>query len=750
MRSKRPRRVSVEERRVYLARVGSDAKWRRPTEGTARAVWAMLEEWPPCPLADLMPKGRKLDGETYDQAALIAKQSLVVALDCAITNGDARVAREGRFTKKRFTKNVLFDALAPLWSRQYRKARRRGAKTAYDMRPETVEKTLRELVVAGIRFDTLWGVVTGDWSRSGKWRSPLNPLFSTRVAWSQKGHPSGYYIVNRDSGALRDFETIVESDGQFRRHRPQWPLLLDTEWEHVRRRSVRQEVCAEQPYNVVTLGEGSERVLSILEGARVQFNVEVFRDDYETLRDYLKIHPRPSTDRQVRNYRKLRSFLSTYRRVYRQTGGIPIETIWEWDQPPLRLPRVVWIHSRFFRGKNRRYHAANFWPEHVHKNFRERWFSLAVHVPEQDFVEPGDGPYEPEEHVIIEAHTAPGRYIERDIAASQIQTLAVFLGLRRLERLASSSTLPFKAWLARRLWAQHRRTPGGLLAEGYKGPKDDRLIAFVKQHLMRFYGGDLAEIIRECRKDEERFGPGWRTSRGIWAKATIKPGTKTVKLAKSGVSEAVDRATEFFVKLPPWINTLEEFLEACRTLAEKGADGVVFHDPLDGTEIRWNHAQRGIARVGHEKLEVRLPGKGNAGTKAGFVPLPAGTIDRAALRRFLAPCLTHLLDATFSSMVLEGLHQEGITDVIALHDAWLVPKRLPDTGGSSAGLDGRAALGYAIKTAGEPWLRSLGAVYDDLIAHLGTDPTFGPFVKEIRARWHARVEDKNWPKLLSV
>ena len=148
-------------------------------------------------------------------------------------------------------------------------------------------------------------------------------------------------------------------------------------------------------------------------------------------------------------------------------------------------------------------------------------------------------------------------------------------------------------------------------------------------------------------------------------------------LTRSGVSAAVDRATEFFVKLPPWIDTLETFLEACRTLAEKTADGVVFHDPLDGAEVRWHHAKRGTNRVGHDKIAVRPSGED---TKRGFVPLPVGTIDRPTLKRFIAPCFTHMLDAYFSSLVLGELRATGgITEIVALHDAWLLPETLPES-----------------------------------------------------------------------
>lgn len=723
--------VSAEERAAVRARLGSDLACGRPTESTAGAVWTLLEDTLPLQLDDLIPKrgkGTRPVGPEYEQDVRIAKQSLVLALDCAIATGDRG---------EMLTKNVLFDALAPRWSRRYRRARRRGARVSYDMRTATVECALRELLAVGVRFDTLWTLVSGGWSR--------NPLFSVRRV-SKNGHPLGYSVDVTGSSALRDFEDAVETDGQYRRRRQKYPLLLAEDWTPRRRRMIHQKVCAERPYNIVNLGEGSERVLSILEGTQVQFNVEIFRDDYETLSAYLDSGHRPSTQTQRRNYRNLTAFLASYRRLYRQTETITVETLDDLEGPPIPLPRRPWIRSRFFRALNRRYHAMNFWPERVHKDFRERWFSLAVHVPEQDYVEPGDGPNEPEEHVVVEAHTAPGRYVERDIVTSQIQTLSVFLGIDDLERLAASERPTLKEWLADRLWTLHLATPGGLLADGYKGPQDHRLIAFAKKHLMRFYGADLSKLIRECGKDPEKYGPGWRTTRGLWSKLTIKPGTRTVTLAKSGVGEAVERATTFFVNLPPWIDTLETFLAACRALAEKTVEGVTFHDPLDGAEVRWHHAQRGTDRVGHDQIEVRPPGKG---IQQGFVPLPAGTIDRPALKRFVAPCLTHMLDAYFSSLVLERLQAAGITDVVALHDAWLVPETLPVPGEPTAILSGNAVLKYTVEAAGEPWLVGLGDIYDRLVSDLGDDLTFGPFVREIQARWRARVDAKHWPRFLS-
>jgi hypothetical protein len=719
-------------------------------------------------------------GEAYDRAVLVAQQSLVVALDAAITSADQSA---------KLTRNTLFDALARRWSPSYRRARRRGARISYDMTKATIEGAQRELL-AVVRFDTLWRIVAGAWSQrsrtDGQPGGALNPLFWVSRA-SGEGHARGFRVHARlGSPALEAFEAMVERDGQYRRQQKR-PLLFAEDdavaeqlWKP-RKRPVRHETCAEQRYNVVNLGDRSERVLSILEGTWVQFNVEEVRADYEaaltalekskldrderrTIGDALRsgAEVTDAQREQLREHRRLRAFVSGYRRVYRQTELIPVETDEipyefgdHWDSFAISRPRRVWIRSHFFRGLNRRYHAANFWPERTPKQYRDRWFSFMVHVPgyvAHVGIDPAE-PFASEEFVSVSADFVPGAYVERDVATSQIQTLAVFLGDTELERLAASERPTLKQWLAERAWTQHR----DLLADGYEGPDDPRLVSFIKAHLNYFYGGDIAGIIRKCRRDAQTYGPGWRTSRGIWARPAIKPGTKHVVLARGGVGEATDRAVQFLTGLPAWADTLETFLAACRVIAEKGATsgaGVVFPDPLDGSEIQWNPAQRGTTRVGHDEIEIRpwgkdtnVPGK----RKPVFVPLLPGTVDLSELQRMVAPCLTHTLDAYFSSLVLEQLQAQGVRDVVALHDAWLVPATVAvgDPDRPEAARDGRQELGRAIAAAGEPWLRGLDGVYDWLVAQLGDDPTFGEFVHGVRTRWRDRVDAKKWPGFLA-
>jgi hypothetical protein len=657
--------VSARERRAYLARLGSDAKWGRPAEKTARAVWDLLKDQLPYPLPDFLPRSKskaRPSGLEYDQSVLIAKQSFVVALDCAVQAGDRGAM---------LTQNLLLDALAKSWSVRFRRARRKGARTLYDVRPETAKCVWRDLLDAGIRVETLWDVVAGEWSQQG-----INPLFLVSRVKGRK-HALGWRVeVRADSVTLRAFGGAVQEDRQYRRP-GQRRLLFAEDWKP-RPRRVRQKVCAERPFNVVNLGPGSESVLALLELTRLKFNVEVFRDDYETIVQYADEHP-PSTSPQGRGYRKLRAFVSAYRRVYQETDGIPLEVVErgdDFDDPYRREPMsgYRWIRSRFSRALNRRFHAENFWLDTIHKVFRDRWFGIRVDVPDDEYVVPGPGPHEPPELITTAGGPAHGRFVERDISSSQTQILAVLLGLHELEALATSTRPKFKEWLAQRLWTLHEKTPGGLLADGYTGAADARLVAFVKEHWMRrMYGGELQQIIWDLGKERRTYGPGWRTSRGLRAKREDAMEDGEVVTLPSGIGEAETCAEAFLEALPPWADEVETFLSMCNHLAYVYDQGVVFHDPLDGVEVRWHHAQRGETRLpfGHYKIEVHPPG---VNAREVFWPLPPGTVNRRELGQFIPPCLIQMLDAFFSGLVVTGLHAEGVGDVVAVHDGWFVPE----------------------------------------------------------------------------
>src|SRR5262249_40695936 len=161
------------------------------------------------------------------------------------------------------------------------------------------------------------------------------------------------------------------------------------------------------------------------------------------------------------------------RGVYEQTAGLSKAPDRWWlvagnlEQTPGDRGYIE-IRSRFFRALNRRFHAADFWPEHVPVEFRERWFGLAPIV----------APFYAGEQLTQEERFVNDQlaavFVERDISSSQTQLLAAFLGLVDLEELAGRKDPKFKTYLAERLWALHERDHD-VLKDGYSGPHDARL-----------------------------------------------------------------------------------------------------------------------------------------------------------------------------------------------------------------------------------------------------------------------------------
>src|SRR5215813_9787804 len=93
------------------------------------------------------------------------------------------------------------------------------------------------------------------------------------------------------------------------------------------------------------------------------------------------------------------------------------------------------------------------------------------------------------------------------------------------------------------------------------------------------------------------------------------------------------------------------------------------------------------------ELFLSLPGRRGGQAFRANVPNDAGDypVNSRKLRDIVAPCLVHRLDAFFAGLVVEGLAARGVTDVVALHDCWLVRSEHEHT------------LGQVIEEIGEPW-----------------------------------------------
>ena len=129
----------------------------------------------------------------------------------------------------------------------------------------------------------------------------------------------------------------------------------------------------------------------------------------------------------------------------------------------------------------------------------------------------------------------------------------------------------------------------------------------------------------------------------------------------------------------------------------------------------------------------------------------------------LAPCLVHMLDAYFSSLVMAKLHETGVRDFVGIHDCWLVSKGIRigdevidgDVSAHSPRLQRTLLdLGF-LPAAFVPGMvfhqtaRWDGPVYESLTRYLKDHPKWGTFVRAIRAQWERRVGVEPLPTFAS-
>lgn len=716
-----------------------DRGWRRPTVETAERIWALLV---PADLdikiSDLLPDYEWLRPNEVDDLGRQAMQALVVALDAARLAGDA-----GRM----LTTNTVFDALAATWSDHYRACVETGrAAVSYDMKKTTVRATWRDLLRNGIRLDAFVATV----SRG------CPGLYSTKRI-STRGRT---VTVETGSPALEDFLKTVDADPNYRRPGTRSRLLLAAEPLPPRRRA--RQVAAEWAYNVVETGKRSDELIRRLEAARVYLDVLAFMKDAtrleqrrnglrETLWDRFGVDATRSSARPRGAGRRSplqwgmkhvqRADIPTVRALYEQYQSangqfLQIKDIREQLQRLGAAGRVtgdsVEIRSGFSKVVNRRYHPLHFWPVEVSgKDVREelvavqggedweletwelasrrgRWFSA-------DAISSSDKRARTVERLFPEVDPTDARFrdcqplVGFDVSSSQLQILAVLLGLADLE--AEVTTQSFKEVLAGRVWRRHADSRDTFtLPSGFAGPTDPNLAEAIKVAVMtRLYGSEPETVARNLTMKPGQFGPGLGDAANVRSLFDKTVGLDTI---------------------------LEEFLPACQMIAARVCDadpygGVVFIDPYDGARVRWNPILRRMTPVTSEgtRLYVSVPvGCPNA---AGEYP-----VDTPKLSRVIAPCLTQMLDAAFAGYVVEALNARGVRDVVSVHDCWMVPA------------EAEPVLRAAVLAAGEPWLQSLGPVYDALIAYLTDDPTFGPKARRWKSAWQRRVGQEHWPRFL--
>jgi len=704
-----------------------------PSAATATKVWEMLAPALARKPAELLPAFLSYCDLTPDEEvelAQTAQQALVVALDVFV-----RAAQD----RQPVSLIRVFDALAARWSAQFRAAQAGcpGLQSARDMTLETVNGVREDLLYTGINFEAIWKIVADGWSAE----SGPNPLYAIIGKIPQVG----LRVWVRSPEAINRFESIIAGDPGYVRPPERRRALLFAS-DPIPERQTRQKFAGEQPYDVVEVGARAKETLDRLEQTTLVFNVSAFKADYQR---YLRVEQwrrlpwkhREKYPLRRRRAARAKKYVERFARVWEQVKVIDSDT--------------VRIHSGFFRAVNRRFHARHFWVEHVSgkpdrrgTSQRERWFAFkqnGVHVPMRGY----------------------------DVSASQTQILAVLLGLRDLEQLASNPDKPFKRYLAEQAWQAHLdgRLP---LRAGYEKARD--LVPLVKELWTRhLYGSKVRRIVKENH--------GWIATAIPPYKPLSKTPTREQKAAhgrrKNAYNRAIKEATkhveDFLASLPwygkPGEGKLSDWFRACRRIAQvcqhahpyRGAE---FIDPYDRKPVRFNPVRRATYRVrlGRQILYISLPGywKDKAHTDFRDAEQDPATGDYPVrgvkLGSTLAPSLVHMMDAALSAHLLDylphlGLHRgtiaTGSTPVfnnfVALHDCWLIPETTELSGSLWLRRNNLTMLSQMIQNATVEWFLGLEIVYDRLVDALGRDPEYGPFLRQIREQWVNRKNANDYP-----
>lgn len=236
----------------------------------------------------------------------------------------------------------------------------------------------------------------------------------------------------------------------------------------------------------------------------------------------------------------------------------------------------------------------------------------------------------------------------------------------------------------------------------------DRRHANAKQLMKQICGAKISSMADDVRGDFAAFGSGYDET----------------------IFAALYRAV-------PMVQTFDTFLSVCHAVAKHAltadpSGGVEVIDPLDGSRFAWNPPM--TPKRGEPVGSGDFTGAGRPGARAHA---EARQPNRA--RRVQMP------DSAYAAIVVQMLHDRDIRDVVAVHDAFLVPA------------DRHAELHGVMTAAGRAWLPKLGGVFDLFERYLPESATYAPsrtkarprprrlavgsIVREWRHRWEQRLDD---------
>jgi hypothetical protein len=684
-------------------------------------------------ISQLASTAHGLSSSVRNTLKVRALQSLTIALDGAVSAGRAG---------EPLTINRFVEVLAERWSEIYRETRRKcDTGKLNDFKPETVRSIREELVGTGIALHKIWNAL----------KRGVPGLFDTSAPKRSQGRI--VYIEDDDRKTLpllARFDEILAVDARYRRQSAGTRVLsADNDMPP---RKIARRVAGERPYDVMHIGQQTEDVLQRLEAARVLLNVGKLVADIQRAKAELGESTWPATRRDWRrrtrkrglrgvalkrawkNFMEARDRHSERARYNSRLGRLrAMQAIYdELQERGLVDHQNVEIKSAFYKSRTRRFQARNVWPSEASSGIENRialpgemQASLLEIARLMNKLEPGrytETTKAPSELVIPQrmrwfkvldpvldapwqaADAGTVDLVGLDVSGSQAQILAVLMGLRDVED--DLRKMAFKKIVAASALALHRdrkiKLPADLISD------HSLLEENAKAAMKLLYGASEKSLADKGRLDPDKYGSG-------------------LALKTLGV----------LFKKTPIIARLRQYLDVCKAVGESAcamnpAAGVTVVDPLDGTSFTWNPPIRRKKPVpsGSFTLYCWPPVQIRTGPQAGEYK-----VDKGKLRRRIAPGLIQMLDALYAAIVVVLLNAAGIKDVIAIHDAFLVPGTRP----------AREGLEEALHDAGRIWLPKLGPVYDFFENYLPAETEYGRLVREWRAAWDQRVQAGDSP-----
>jgi hypothetical protein len=306
-----------------------DKIFARPCQETAARVWELVTEvgfremkWPNAYRTVI--SGADQEGRKY-----AAKKGLVIVLDAFLSAGASH---------RQITYREIFDVLCRGFSDHF-VATDGKVESVRDMRPSTVARCRRDLLLAGVVPNDLWSAVM-------KWSKADNPLF--QVKEHNTGNRAVIRVLLPDHGEpirrrYREISNLAK-----RYVPPSWGISVSFADEQLADpEDALCRVCAEQPYNVVQLGVKSKELLKRQAAVRLYLDISAFVEDYE-----VSCSDERRTETRLNKDFGIDASLPHYPRILRTAsrGGDQVQTRWS-----KRAERVYYrsIELGITQGKSR-------------------------------------------------------------------------------------------------------------------------------------------------------------------------------------------------------------------------------------------------------------------------------------------------------------------------------------------------------------------------------------------------------------